>query len=123
MIKRAENEVVVGRCKPRIGFLGNPSDGYKGRCVSFPIDFFEKEVSIEARAFVRKSDGDLQILPNRVKDSLHYKGWNNMSSKFKNEGYYGGIRLVQAALTKFHSIVSKDRLDHIFLNEFIFNFF
>lgn len=35
---RAKIEPAVGRARPRVGLLGNPSDGYGGKCVAFSVE-------------------------------------------------------------------------------------
>lgn len=107
-----EGEVVVGRCLPRVGCLGNPSDGYKGACVSFPVEFLDAEAAVEARAFVRKSD-TLVILPNRLRDRFSFSSWNDLNAKIQNEGYYGGNRLIQATLRKFFLVVGHERMSKL----------
>lgn len=108
--KRGEGEVSVGRCWPRIGLLGNPSDGYKGACISSPVELENLTTAasgLEARAFVRRrEDGVLEVLPNRLRDRLCYAGgWDDLCAKVNSEGYYGGIRLIYAALIKFREIL------------------
>lgn len=107
---RKDEEVVIGRCWPRVGCLGNPSDGYRGACVSFPINFVDEAVPIEARVFVRGSGSkSITIIPNRDRDGLSFRGWGEITRKIQEEGFYGGIRLIQAALVKFIEIVSRGR--------------
>lgn len=110
-VERGDAEVVIGRCHPRVGCLGNPSDGYRGACVSFPISFVDEAVPVEARVFVRGSaDSRITIIPNRDRDRLTYPGgWTELNRKIVDEGFYGGIRLIQAALIKFLHIVSSSK--------------
>lgn len=109
-----DGEVVVGTALPRVGFLGNPSDGYGGRCVSFTIRF-EGARSTEARVFVKKNtNSGIEILPSNETSAiqtmtapLNFPGsWNEIVAVSQSQGYKNDCRLLQATLYKFYTIVS-----------------
>lgn len=86
---------MIIRCKayPRAGLVGNPSDGYFGRTISFTFsDFF-------AEATLYPSNG-LEILPG-PRDMTLFRNLDDLSDAVEQYGHYGGVRLVQAALKRF----------------------
>lgn len=77
----------------RAGFLGNPSDGYFGKTISFTMSNFRARVLLypSARLEIRPSKADLPIFEN-LADLYRTTRWR---------GYYGGIRIIQALLVRF----------------------
>jgi len=77
----------------RAGFLGNPSDGYFGKTISFSILDFRARVLLypSARLEIKPSKADLPIFEN-LEDLHKTTRWR---------GYYGGIRIIQALLVRF----------------------
>lgn len=59
-----EGLVIVEKCCARVGFLGNPSDGFHGKTLSFLIDNFAATVTISP------SPGPLTIVEEAVFDDL-----------------------------------------------------
>jgi glucuronokinase len=78
----------------RAGLVGNPSDGYFGKTVSFIIRNFKATVRLwESPHFeILPTHGDLSRF-NTVDDFL---------SDIRLHGYYGGMRLMKAAVKRFH---------------------
>ena len=72
----------------RAGFLGNPSDGYFGKTISFSVRNFRARVLIypSARLEIKLSKADLPVFEN-LRDLYDTTRWR---------GYYGGIRIIQA---------------------------
>jgi len=87
---------MIIRCKayPRAGLIGNPSDGYHGRTISFTFDNFFAEV-------VLYPSTELELLPG-PRDRTVFDGLEGLSGSIEKYGYYGGLRLVQAALKRFY---------------------
>ncbi len=77
----------------RAGILGNPSDGYFGKIIAITIKDFE------ARVFLDES-ADLMILSSKD-DIPVYKNMQDLVRRVELYGYYGGVRLIQAAVKKF----------------------
>jgi len=77
----------------RAGFLGNPSDGYFGKTISFSIMDFRARVLLypSARLEIKPSKADLPIFEN-LEDLHKTTRWR---------GYYGGIRIIQALVVRF----------------------
>jgi glucuronokinase len=77
----------------RAGFLGNPSDGYYGKTISFSVRNFRARVLLypSARLEIRLSKADLPIFEN-LDDLYRTTRWR---------GYYGGIRIIQALVVRF----------------------
>lgn len=88
----------------RVGFLGNPSDGFGGKTISFPLRNFQAEIvlwSSPTLKFILNSEDQDEY--DRLEDMVRFVGTN---------GYYGGIRLIKAAIVAFHKycIESKIRI-------------
>jgi glucuronokinase len=77
----------------RAGLLGNPSDGYYGKTISFLIRNFRARVLLypSARLEIRLSKADMPVFEN-LEDLYATTRWR---------GYYGGIRIVQALIVRF----------------------
>lgn len=86
--------VITTYAYARAGLVGNPSDGYFGKTISFAIRNFKTTVRLwEApRLEILPGSGDLCRF-NSVDEFLH---------DVNLHGYYGGMRLVKAAIFKFH---------------------
>tara|TARA_B100000809_G_scaffold263921_2_gene318375 strand:+ start:2835 stop:3797 length:963 start_codon:yes stop_codon:yes gene_type:complete len=73
--------------------MGNPSDGYGGRTISFTIpDFFAEVVLYEWE--------DLEVIPSQ-QDHGRFKSIKELANDVQLHGYYGGIRLVKATIKRF----------------------
>ena len=77
----------------RAGFLGNPSDGYFGKTISFSVGNFRARVLLypSARLEIKLSKADLPVFEN-LHDLYETTRWR---------GYYGGIRIIQALIVRF----------------------
>ena len=63
---------VCQKCPARVGFMGNPSDGFEGKTLSFLIENFFASVTIQAN----EHPGDLTVslIPHPVLDPSSYQG-------------------------------------------------
>ena len=77
----------------RAGLLGNPSDGYFGKTISISVRNFGAHISLY-------HSPELQIEP-QIQDIHRYKNINEMVESIQLHGYYGGDRLIKAAIKKF----------------------
>ncbi len=77
----------------RAGLIGNPSDGYFGKTISFSIRNFAARVTIY-------ESPDLEIKLHR-NNRLTFASVNELVNDIKLSGYYGGIRLIKASIKKF----------------------
>ncbi len=91
----------------RAGLVGNPSDGYFGRTISFIVRNFRARVLLypSARLEIKLSKADTPVFEN-LEELRRITRWR---------GYYGGIRIIQALLMRFsdycqqHGIELPDR--------------
>ena len=76
----------------RAGLLGNPSDGYYGKTLSFAMSNFRARVLLypSARLEIKLSKADLPVFEN-LDDLYRITRWR---------GYYGGIRIIQALIVR-----------------------
>lgn len=94
--------IISKRSYPRAALLGNPSDGYNGKTIGFPFDNFFAEVKLWETP-------ELEILPAEY-DSNVFNSIFDLASDVKLYGYYGGIRLLKAAVKKFHDYCSENNI-------------
>jgi glucuronokinase len=78
---------------PRAGLVGNPSDGYFGRTISFTFSNFHAEV-------ILYETPELEILPH-TRDHSRFLSIDDLHRDVRRHGYYGGIRLLKAAIKRF----------------------
>jgi glucuronokinase len=88
-----ENTLIRKRSYPRAGLIGNPSDGYNGKTIAFTFSNFFAEIVLYESAH-------LEFLPNR-RDRAVYYNLHSLADSIEDYGYYGGIRLLQAACKRF----------------------
>ncbi len=86
--------IITKRSYPRAALLGNPSDGYYGRTIAFPFDNFFAEVTLWETP-------ELEILAAEY-DSNVFNSISELAHDVRLYGYYGGIRLLKAAVKKFY---------------------
>ncbi len=77
----------------RAALAGNPSDGYFGKTLSLCLSDFSARVVLTASE-------TLEIVPSR-EDLAQFASIREMADDVRRNGYYGGLRLVKAALKKF----------------------
>ncbi|KAK9152413.1 hypothetical protein Syun_010722 [Stephania yunnanensis] len=88
--------VIEHKAYARIGLLGNPSDVYFGRTISFSLANFWASVKLQP------SSGDLTIQPHPTHDLVCFNSINHLVNRLQNEGYYGGVRLLMALCKIFY---------------------
>ncbi len=86
--------LIHSKSHPRAGLIGNPSDGYFGKTISFIVRNFEAEV-------VLYETPELKILPARRDESV-FNSIAELAADVRQFGYYGGIRLLKATVKRFH---------------------
>lgn len=77
----------------RAGLIGNPSDGYFGKTLSFTLTNFSAKVTLW-------ESPDIQFLPNPVDDAV-FSDLDQLMGEIQLYGYYGGIRLLKATTKVF----------------------
>lgn len=85
--------IIREQAYPRVGLIGNPSDGYFGKTIAFVFSNFHAQV-------VLYETPELKILPN-VRDHSEFPGIDALVRDVQLYGYYGGIRLLKAAIKRF----------------------
>jgi glucuronokinase len=86
--------IVESQAYARAGLLGNPSDKYFGKAISISIKNFRARVSLcqSPELQIEALGQDLNI----------YKDIQDLAESIDRYGYYGGERLVKAAIKKFY---------------------
>jgi glucuronokinase len=86
----------------RAGLVGNPSDGYFGKTISFIIRNYGAEVTLF-------ESPELTIEPNE-RDHSVFGSIEALARDVRQHGYYGGIRLLKASVKRFFDYCSKNGL-------------
>lgn len=86
--------IIRERAYARAGLIGNPSDGYFGRTTAFTFNNFSAET-------VLYKSRELEILPNN-RDRSIFENIGQLAANVDKYGYYGGVRLMYAAVKRFH---------------------
>lgn len=95
--------IITSHAYARAGLVGNPSDGYFGKTISFVIRNFKATVTLwESPHF--------EIVPTHG-DLAHFASVAEFVRDVKLHGYYGGMRLIKAAIKKFHEHFAKQDRD------------
>jgi glucuronokinase len=87
----------------RAGMLGNPSDGYFGKTLSFAMSNWRARVLIypSGRLEIKPSKADLPVFES-LDDLYRITRWR---------GYYGGIRIIQALIVRFIEYCQEQKIE------------
>lgn len=85
--------IIETKAHARAALLGNPSDGYFGKTIAFIIKNFTAEVTLW-------ESPELEILDSE-EDRSRFKSLDDLVRQTRLYGYYGGVRLIKAAVKKF----------------------
>ena len=85
--------IIRAKSYPRAGLVGNPSDGFFGKTISFAFGNFCAEVLLY-------ESPELEILPCQ-KDQSCFGSVQELVRDVNLHGYYGGIRLLKATIKRF----------------------
>jgi glucuronokinase len=85
--------LVRKRAYARAGLLGNPSDGYHGKDISFSVRNFYAEVVLYEWDSV-----DIVLAED---DRARFSSVYDLAKDVRLHGYYGGIRLIKATIKQF----------------------
>lgn len=77
----------------RVGFLGNPSDGYFGKTISVAFSNFSVELTLT-------ESSRLRFVPGEVDDQT-FESIETLVRDVRLYGYYGGIRILKAVTKRF----------------------
>ncbi len=89
--------IINTRAYARAALIGNPSDGYFGKTISFAFSDFHADVTLW-------ESPELTILPTQ-RDTSTYESMEALAREVNLFGYYGGVRLLKAAVKTFHGYV------------------
>lgn len=78
----------------RAGLIGNPSDGYFGKTISVIVRNFRAQVTCR--------ESERLIIEPHQRDRLDYDNVQALVEAVDRDGYYGGVRLIKAAIKRFH---------------------
>jgi len=85
--------MIEGVAYARAGLLGNPSDGYFGKIIAISVRNFAASVTLEEGPEIR--------IVASSDDEERYPSARRFAETINLYGYYGGTRLIKAALKKF----------------------
>ncbi len=86
--------IIETRAYARAGLLGNPSDGYFGKTISISVKNFGAHVSLYETPEL--------CIEQQQEDKNIYKNISHLVDTVSMVGYYGGDRLIKAAIKQFH---------------------
>ena len=89
--------IIRTRAYPRAALIGNPSDGYFGKTIAFTFSNFHAEATLF-------ESPELVIEPS-VRDGSTFTDIAGLAEDVRHFGYYGGIRLIKAAIKCFNDYV------------------
>ena len=92
--------IIRTKAYARAGLIGNPSDGYYGKTISFIVRNFHADV-------VLYETPDLEILPNE-RDHSRFRSIHALAQDVRRFGYYGGIRLLKATIKRFRDYCTEN---------------
>jgi glucuronokinase len=95
--------IIRTQAYPRAGLVGNPSDGYFGKTISFAFSNFRAEV-------ILYETPELEILPSE-KDRSCFTSIQALVNDVQLHGYYGGIRLLKATVKRFFDYCQEHQID------------
>lgn len=79
----------------RLGLIGNPSDGFGGKTLTVQIEDFGTCATIWETPL-------LQIVPHPQHDPFEFESLERLHDIAKQDGYYGGTRLIYASCKRFY---------------------
>ncbi len=86
-------EIIRQRAYARAGLVGNPSDGYHGKTLSFIVRNYYAEVVLYPWE-------DVEIVLTHH-DEYRFASVKELAADVRLHGYYGGLRLIKATIKKF----------------------
>jgi glucuronokinase len=95
--------IIRTKAYPRAGLVGNPSDGYFGKTISFAFSNFRAEV-------VLYETPELEILSSE-KDLSCFDSITALVKDVRLHGYYGGVRLLKATVKKFYDYCQDNQIE------------
>ncbi|KAL2335756.1 hypothetical protein Fmac_016969 [Flemingia macrophylla] len=100
---KMKSELIEHKAYARVGFLGNPSDVYFGKTISFSLANFCATVTL------RPSE-ELTIQPHPLHDLVRFASLSQLVNRLTSEGYYGGVRLLMAICKVFYAHCTQNNI-------------
>ena len=101
-----DSSIIETSAYARAGLLGNPTDGYYGKTISIIVRNFGARISLypSPELCIEPQEQDLNV----------YRNMYHLVDSVRLTGYYGGSRLVKAAIKKFseYCIQQNTRVDN-----------
>ena len=94
--------IVRTQSYPRAALIGNPSDGYFGKTIAFVFSNYSAEVLLYETPEVE--------IAMQERDTSIFSSVEGLYNDVKQYGYYGGIRLLKAAIKKFYEYCMNHRI-------------
>lgn len=85
--------IIRTQAYPRVGLMGNPSDGYFGKTLAFCFKDFRAQIELW-------ESPELELLPSR-RDHSVFDSLAGLADDVRYHGYYGGFRLLKATCKVF----------------------
>jgi glucuronokinase len=85
--------IIETQSYPRAALIGNPSDGYYGKTIAFVFRNFSAKVQLYHTP-------ELEIIPEKM-DVDRFNTIEDLAYSVAFNGYYGGLRLIKAAIKVF----------------------
>ncbi|HBT76711.1 MAG TPA: GHMP kinase [Planctomycetaceae bacterium] len=85
--------IIRSQAFARAGLIGNPSDGYHGKTISIIVRNYRAQTTLY--------EWDRIEIVNSRNDESSFRSLEEFSEDVRRHGYYGGIRLVKAAIHGF----------------------
>ena len=93
--------IIQTKAHARVGLVGNPSDGYYGKTIAVILRNFAAEITLYETP-------ELTIVPGQ-EDTPTYASPAALAEDVGLNGYYGGVRLVKATISRFARKFLADR--------------
>ena len=88
---------------PRAALIGNPSDGYFGKTIAFLFRNFGAKITLYETP-------ELQIKPEKL-DTTYFNSIDQLVNDVSLYGYYGGMRLLKAAIKVFYCYCQENNIE------------
>jgi glucuronokinase len=95
--------IITEHAYARTGLVGNPSDGYFGKTISFIIRNFKATVRLW-------ESPNFEIVPGHG-DFTKFSSVHEFVRDTRLHGYYGGTRLIKAAVKRFYDYCRSQQLE------------
>lgn len=95
--------MITAKAYARAGFLGNPSDGYNGKTISISVRNFKAVVTLSRSEYIKIEAGE--------NDTDIYGNLKDLTCRINLYGYYGGVRLIKAAIKTFYNFCMTENIE------------